>query len=151
MSDRIALMNEGQVIQLGSPAELYERPRTRFVAQFLGGCNLLAARVKQRSGSETIVETSIGEVRIRTADTRNEFTLAVRPEKIVYPGNGAMNSFAAEIIETAYAGAETHSIARVGPETLRIATVNTAANTPVRVGTRLHIMLPAEALIILED
>ena len=53
MSDRIAVMNHGRVEQLGTPEELYERPRTRFVADFIGTTNLLAGSVELTAGSGT--------------------------------------------------------------------------------------------------
>jgi spermidine/putrescine transport system ATP-binding protein len=151
MSDRIAVMNEGKLVQLGTPTELYEKPRTRFVAQFLGGCNLIEAQLKQRDTGETVVETSAGELRVETADTRSKFTLAIRPEKILLSENGTANSFAAEIIETTYSGVETHCIARVGSETLRITSINAATQTPVRIGERVRVTLPGSAFIVLED
>ena len=51
MSDRIAVMNLGRIEQVGDPKELYERPRTRFTAQFLGACNLLEGNVQSRGES----------------------------------------------------------------------------------------------------
>ncbi|HEY0550767.1 MAG TPA: ATP-binding cassette domain-containing protein, partial [Verrucomicrobiae bacterium] len=62
MSDRIAVMNEGRIVQLGSGQELYERPRTRFVAQFLGGCNLLRARIVQRNSADLLARTGLGDL-----------------------------------------------------------------------------------------
>ena len=151
MSDRIAVMNEGNIIQLGTPAEVYEKPRTRFVAQFLGGCNLLPARVKRRDSNGAIVETPAGELHVETRDTRNEFTLAIRPERVLCVENGATNSLTAEVIQATYSGAEIHGLARVGTENLRVTTMNAANKTLLRRGERIHIVLPREALIVLED
>lgn len=52
MSDRIGVMNDGQLLQIGSPAELYDEPATRFVAEFLGGVNLLPVSEAQRNDGE---------------------------------------------------------------------------------------------------
>jgi spermidine/putrescine transport system ATP-binding protein len=150
MSDRIAVMDNGSVIQLGSPVELYEKPRTRFVAQFLGGCNLLRAQVMQRNGREIVAETSIGKLRVDTAEARDEFTLAIRPEKILFRKNGAVNCFPGEVIETTYAGAETRCVARVGRETLHMVSVNVDA-ARLNPGEHIYMMLPTESLIVLED
>ena len=151
MSDRIAVMDRGRVIQLGSPAELYEKPRTRFVAQFLGGCNLLRAQVRHRHGREITAQTPIGELRVPTVDPRDEFTLAIRPEKIHCTSNNAINCFAAEIVETTYTGAETNCVARLGAEMLRIAAVNAPGMRTLQAGERVQIVLPGESLIVLED
>jgi putative spermidine/putrescine transport system ATP-binding protein len=49
MSDRVAILRDGRLLQLGAPAELYERPATRFVAEFLGRSNFLSGTVEQAS------------------------------------------------------------------------------------------------------
>lgn len=150
MSDRIAVMDHGTIVQLGSPAELYEKPRTRFVAQFLGGCNLLSATVRERHGSDVLVQTPVGDLKLATNDSRNAFTLAIRPEKIV-TGNGSANQCAGEVLDTTYTGAETHCTVRAGKEILRVVTVNSAGGSRLQRGTQLQLTLPREALIVLED
>src|SRR5512144_1096185 len=56
LSDRVAVMKDGKVLQVGVPRELYERPRTRFVADFVGTNNLLAGRVSRRTGADLEVD-----------------------------------------------------------------------------------------------
>ena len=152
LSDRIAVMNAGRIVQLGTGEELYERPRTRFVAQFLGGCSLIEATVRSRNGSEAVVDTALGELRLNTSDPRPAFTLAIRPEKIVlHPAHSAANQLRAAITETTYTGAETHCTLRVAEQTLRVATVNSTNTRSGQEGESLAIALPPEALIVLED
>jgi putative spermidine/putrescine transport system ATP-binding protein/spermidine/putrescine transport system ATP-binding protein len=80
LSDRIAILDRGRIVQEGPPAEIYERPRTRFAASFLGDANFLAGRV----GPDGV---EVGGALIRTTDplppAGSTVTLAVRPEKIV--------------------------------------------------------------------
>ena len=151
MSDRIAVMNEGRIIQIGSAREIYERPRTRFVAEFLGGCNLLRAGVRQRNGTELLAHTALGNLRLTISDSSAEFTLAIRPEKIRVGQSAAPNTFAGEVIETTYTGAETHSLVRVGGETLRVASVNAVGADRMVTGASVQLTLPPDALIVLED
>ena len=151
MSDRIAVMDAGRVVQLGPGEELYERPRTRFVAQFLGGCNLLRAKVRRRDGDAVIAETSIGDLRLVSGDARSEFTLAIRPEKILPGHPSTPNTFAGKVIETTYTGAETHSTVRVGGELIRVTSVNTKGATRPGTSQTISLALPPEALIVLED
>jgi spermidine/putrescine ABC transporter ATP-binding subunit len=87
MSDRIAVMNDGIVEQLGAPRDIYEHPRTRFVAGFIGTSNLLTGTIAQVTDGSAIIEVSQDErlvVPLRdtraSAGTQLEFT--VRPEKI---------------------------------------------------------------------
>jgi spermidine/putrescine transport system ATP-binding protein len=87
MSDRIAVMNDGIVEQLGSPKEIYEHPRTRFVAGFIGTSNLLTGIVGRISGGLAVIEVSQDERIIVPAQpsgvvTGGQIELTVRPEKI---------------------------------------------------------------------
>ncbi len=85
MSDRIAVMNKGHYEQLGDPETLYERPKTRFVAGFLGVSNLLSGDVISSDGDYGVV-TLADQVSVRvprsTLDGRTRVDVGVRPEKI---------------------------------------------------------------------
>ena len=89
MADTIAVMNEGHIEQAGSATDLYERPRTEFVANFLGVSNLVDARLKGTDGALAAVETHDGARLSVTADRigrvgsdRDAVRVGVRPEKI---------------------------------------------------------------------
>ena len=150
MSDRIAVMNHGRLVQIGSPAEMYERPRNRFVAGFLGGCNLLAATVRERNGAGMIARTPVGELRLECAHQSDAFTIAIRPEKILLGAHGA-NEFTGAVVEATYHGAETQSIVRIGTATLRVVSINSSASPRITAGDMLPLSLPPSSLIVLED
>ena len=86
LSDRIAVVNEGRIEQIGAVSEVYHRPRTAFVASFLGETNLLAAKVTGRSGGRVRAAVSDHVELIANeppeGDLGAEVTIAVRPEKI---------------------------------------------------------------------
>ena len=99
MSDRVVIMNAGKVLQIGSPAAIYETPNSRFVAEFLGDTNVLRiARIIERDGDAIRLQIEGGaEVLCRdsTAGPTTEGMLAVfRPEQTVVhssdPGPGAI-------------------------------------------------------------
>src|SRR6185369_896216 len=73
LSDRIAVMDHGEVAQIGAPEEVYNRPRTRFVAQFLGNCNLIDIEIDQHG----FAQTPFGK--IETNATAGPATLVFRP------------------------------------------------------------------------
>ena len=86
MSDRIAVMSEGRILQLGTPGDIYERPRTRFVADFIGQTNFLEVDVigADVEWAEVHVPGS-GRLWVRVPDGMaavGQMTLAVRPEKV---------------------------------------------------------------------
>ena len=77
MSDRIAVMQGGRVQQLGRPEEIYEAPANRFVADFIGGANLIPARI----GPQGAAAEGLGVVPA-TGAAGAEVTLAIRPERL---------------------------------------------------------------------
>ncbi|MFE7098691.1 ABC transporter ATP-binding protein [Streptomyces erythrochromogenes] len=87
MADTVAVMNGGRVEQLGAPAELYENPRTTFVANFLGTSNLIEASVES-AGSDVVVSASGTTLRLpaarcsTTPRTGGKLLVGVRPEKV---------------------------------------------------------------------
>jgi spermidine/putrescine transport system ATP-binding protein len=113
MSDRIAVMNGGHVEQLGTPEELYERPRTRFVADFIGTTNLLRGTVDGSDSGCAVVRLESGE-RCRVAGIDavlgETIDLSLRPEAIgIELRNGEtpnpLDGVAASVEQVAYLGA----------------------------------------------
>src|SRR6202795_972027 len=83
LSDRVAVMKDGRVLQVGAPKELYERPRTRFVADFVGTNNLVPGRVSERVGGEMVVDTALGRLRaVPSGTVGDRCVLAIRPENV---------------------------------------------------------------------
>ena len=109
MADSIAIMNAGHIEQLGTPSDLYERPRTAFVASFLGISNLLAGTV---AGPDTVRLDEGTEVRVphETLNGRTgRVAVGVRPEKIRL-GHGEYNRLSGRLLETAYVGVATQYV-----------------------------------------
>jgi spermidine/putrescine ABC transporter ATP-binding subunit len=111
MSDRVAVMNEGLIAQVGTPEDLYDRPLDRFVASFIGESNFLTCVV--RGGEDGIVVAECGGALLRaTARTGlspgQAVTLATRPERIHFADpqrdDARQNRMTATIIETVFAG-----------------------------------------------
>ncbi|WP_416975550.1 ABC transporter ATP-binding protein [Streptomyces sp. 4F14] len=84
MADTVAVMNAGRVEQLGAPADLYENPRTTFVANFLGTSNLIEAQVASRSGGEVVLKAGDGRIALPEdrCPTGGKVLIGVRPEKV---------------------------------------------------------------------
>jgi spermidine/putrescine transport system ATP-binding protein len=85
MSDRIAVMSQGKVLQVGSPTEIYERPTCRFVADFIGETNFVEGQVVENGGSYATIATADGlqlrGVTPRPVSMGAPATLSIRPEK----------------------------------------------------------------------
>src|SRR3954470_1684086 len=77
LSDRLAVMNHGEVEQVGAPQEVYNHPKTRYVAEFLGNSNLIEAEI-----IEGVARAAFGEIRLLNAPANGKGTLFFRPEKV---------------------------------------------------------------------
>ena len=95
MADTIAVMNEGKIEQMGSPADLYDNPRTSFVANFLGQSNLIKGSIIDGSGSEKVVDIFGSKIALPTSRNHAHdasVLLGIRPEKIrIAPASTAMS------------------------------------------------------------
>jgi spermidine/putrescine transport system ATP-binding protein len=120
MSDRIAVMSAGRILQVDSPAAMYEWPRTRFVADFIGQTNFLDGRMTGRDGQFAVIELpGAGSVRVRMTD--GLATVAIRPEKIAFitdlPAGAApagWNQLSGVVTDGTYLGAHTQFTVRAG-------------------------------------
>lgn len=156
LSDRIAVMCGGKIEQLGDAKTLYERPRTKFVSQFLGSCTLLEGTLKRTDGHSVVVDTSIGELHVAgQAPSRSQFTLAIRPENVRLASmgsNGGANWVTVRLKELIYAGSGTHYELHSGSQLLRAEVMNTQISSPkFHVGQEAMAYLPPAALIVLDD
>ncbi len=153
MSDRIAVMRSGRIEQVGLPDEVYERPRNRFVAAFLGRSNFLPARPHPLGA-----ETPLGPLRLR-APLAREALLAIRPEKIrLYPSHGTPvreNLVRAVVEEIVYTGAENQYYLRAGEVRLLAYTLNQDLQEPgseeFDYGEEVYCYLPPENLVVLYE
>lgn len=132
MSDRIAVMSHGKVLQIGAPVEIYERPNCRFVADFIGETNILQGEVRRIEGESTIVFVPDLEMEI-TGLARQPFspgdpvTLSIRPEKIRLAEKPGLNHniFPVVVSQVSYIGSDTRVRVSAGKTTLKVWEQNT--------------------------
>ena len=112
MSDRIAIMDQGKIVQTGTPREVYEQPKTRFVADFIGTANLLTGTLTAVDGDDAVVRLDRPACDIRAAaealpPVGRAVTVMVRPEKITahrIAPDGMRNRLDGIVTEIAYLG-----------------------------------------------
>jgi spermidine/putrescine transport system ATP-binding protein len=115
MSDRIAVINEGRVQQVADPPTLYEHPKNRFVADFIGQTNVFSGMVESVSDGRVTLRTASGEKVEATAhevEVGEDAHAAVRPEKIRFGSEGD-NVSTARIRQIVYLGVSTQYIAEL--------------------------------------
>ena len=111
MSDRVAIMNDGLIQQVGSPHEVYEEPGNAFVANFIGENNSFEGRIEGTDGRDCAVRLASGDiVRARSAAPRSRdeaAVLSLRPERLAIgpDAENAANRFQATVVEVIYFGA----------------------------------------------
>ena len=162
MSDRIAVMNQGRIEQLGTPREIYEEPSSVFVAGFIGSANLLPAQVTATSGGIVTARLSAGaEVTVAADDARfahgRNVTAMVRPERLQLTSVEPLTTekLAAVVTEAIFQGASSKIIARTGDGTEMIADLE-ADDAKVTPGDNVWVtwapgciyLLPEESSII---
>jgi spermidine/putrescine transport system ATP-binding protein len=142
VSDRIAVMSEGKIIQFGTPKEVYEQPRTRFVAEFLGAANLIEGR--RADGG---VETGMGFLNLNTSPSWVQGTVAIRPERIRIANRAPeKNGVRAKVTEAIYRGTNVDLWLEPGP--LR---VRTPAQREFEIDDEVWLELPVEGLVVLDE
>jgi len=148
MADRIAVMNGGVIEQMGQPAELYEKPQTTFVSNFLGRANLVAGRVIERN--QATVELDVHGARLsapaQRAPSQPDLWVGVRPEKVFLAQSGTeidvdANVLAGGVItDVSFSGVSTQYLARMpwGQE-LMVFAQNTGSRARFRTGDRVDL------------
>jgi iron(III) transport system ATP-binding protein len=125
IADRMAVLNAGQIEQLGPPQELYLRPKNRFVANFMGETNFIDGVIERIENNQAVVSTPIGPVVGTLTDgltDGNGVTLSIRPEAIrigatAHTTRGDANTFDGVIHDTIYLGEVAQHLVRVAGTT----------------------------------
>lgn len=158
MSDRIAVMNQGRIEQLGRAEDLYERPRTAFVANFLGSSNLLAGRVAELHGTEATVQTEFGPLRTLHGaglSVGQEVTLSIRPEKLRMERDDETegNEVRARVDDIVYTGAENQYLLEAHGQRLVAFQLNAdiGADEDFDYDEEVALYLPPASLVVLEE
>jgi spermidine/putrescine transport system ATP-binding protein len=142
VSDRLAVMSEGRVIQFGTPKEVYEHPKTRFVAEFLGAANMIQGRRLDKG-----IETDIGLFHLNGSPAWDHGPVAIRPERILITKNPPeKNGVKVRVREAIYRGTNLDLWCEPGP--LR---VRTTAQQNYEPGEGIWLELPPEGLVILDE
>jgi len=154
LSDRIAVMNHGRIEQIGEPLDLYETPRTRFVAEFIGESNFVEGTVAAAAGGGLVLVTRSGlrlPIGPGTAAVGTAATLLLRPEKIAIaaesgPGGGPVVE--GEVAEAIYLGEATRYVVRTARgEAFTVKQQNLNPAAALKVGARVALRWDPDAAV----
>jgi spermidine/putrescine transport system ATP-binding protein len=158
MSDRLAVMNHGQIVQLGTPEEVYNEPVDAYVADFLGVSNLMDARVESGGNGQRPCRLRLGdfflEAETGQLDAAGAVKLAIRPERIhLHPYETSGHNLVPGMVERlVFLGSTTHVYVRLASgSALQTLVRNDGAALPYSQGTPVSVGLPADSLRVLPD
>ena len=158
LADRMAVMEAGRIVQIGTPREIYERPRSRFVAGFIGRMNLFEGSVASRNGHAITIRVADHDVEIRAEDAGaakpgDTIWVAVRPERmrIGDPLDPAANIRHGVVQQVEYLGdASMIHVETQAGHRLRVSASHRDAHAPIPApGTAVAVSWPVEAGIVL--
>ncbi|MEX0923424.1 MAG: ABC transporter ATP-binding protein [Rhodovibrionaceae bacterium] len=156
MSDRVAVMSSGQILQIGNPSEIYEHPQQRFVADFIGETNFLEAEVVDRAARRLRLDEG-GEVTLAidfSQETGQRVTLAVRPERAQLDKPNENATLKATVSTVVYFGTDTtYHLTLDGsgkPFTVRMQN-RQGARRAFSAGDPVALLLPEDAIQVLKD
>lgn len=111
LSHQIAVMNRGKIVQIGSPRDIYERPATTFVADFIGNTNFVSGNLRERRDGHLLIDTQMGVLSVKSAmdvAVGNRVSLAIRPENLYLSDkpieDGSENRFQAMVAAKSFLG-----------------------------------------------
>jgi spermidine/putrescine ABC transporter ATP-binding subunit len=151
LSDRVVVMNDGAIEQMGPPAEIYDVPRTRFVAEFLAVRNVLPGEVQSADGGAAVVRTENGlMLRSRAAGfvAGERVWVGVRPERMSFDGAGE-NRVAGVLEDRLFLGDRSEWRVRAGEDLLTVSEPGTS--TGRQTGDAVTVTFEASALLRLVE
>jgi iron(III) transport system ATP-binding protein len=153
LSDRIAVMNKGRIVEVGTPTQLYLRPRKLFTARFIGNANVLSCTsAVLDGGSLAIHNPDLGVVQVEEFPEDGAPThLMLRPEAIEMLDDGdnpACNVVSGQVAKTMFSGHIVEYDVLCGQTRLR---VHTAAGRMFRVGDRVRLHLPPHICVLIGE
>jgi len=150
VSDRIAVMSEGRVVQEGRAEDLYHRPASAFVAQFIGRVNLLAARVLEAGGAEAVLDVAGARLRVAAREPVKAgeiVRLAVRPEAVEISAD--VGDIAGRIVARSFLGEKVDYQVQVGGETLLVTRPDAGPGAVLAEGQPVRLRLDADRVAVL--
>jgi len=156
MSDRLAVMSNGRIAQLGAPREVYEEPADAYVADFLGVSNLMEATVVTPGDAAAPCRLKVGDFELTAECGRLDATgavkLAIRPERVHLKGyeETGENRVPGMVERVVFLGSATQVFVRLAPgATLQALVHNDGEAVPYQQGSAVRVLLPADALRVL--
>lgn len=152
MADRIAVMKDGEILQVGTPTDLYSHPKTPFIADFVGTSNILTGRINKVDGSLSYVQ--IGEEVIKSSmeSDKGEVQVVIRPENIRIVDENSQdtnNTFSGIVQFATYLGSTVRYEIKVGDYHLSVDTIYESGEQIFKEGTVLRLDVSPQRVLLI--
>lgn len=152
MSDMIAVINKGVLLQFAPPEELYSHPATQFVAEFIGATSFLKGVVTTMDGNKIMVRVANGDI-LKLTDyssgkswsVNQNVIVAIRSERVEMAGARSDNILNAGVTNSTYLGSKWQHVVDTGSGTLKVETTDTVTND------RLSLYLPPDSILLFPE
>lgn len=163
VSSRIAVMDQGKIVQVSTPGELYEAPRSRYVADFIGEVNILEGRSVRREGDHLLLQSPEAGCAIQTGAYREDvgdrpLWIALRPEKLRIskeaPADTTRNCMTGEVWDIGYIGnLSTYHVKLDSGKMVTATQANMARliERPITWDDRVYLTWAPDAAVVLQD
>jgi ABC-type Fe3+/spermidine/putrescine transport system ATPase subunit len=158
MGQRIAILDRGEIAQVGRPDECYRRPRTRFVAHFLGEANFVEGKLARVLGDNTYeVTTAVGQLTIKDEGGKKpwigqDVCCCFRPESLRVVGeseSAMMNGFTARVIHTTYLGDTLEYVLSAANGSMSLLATVMGSSQPAPEGNEIVVAVAPEDIVLL--
>ena len=158
MSDRVAVMRDGLILQVGTPSEIYDRPARRFVADFIGDINILKGSIVSRNGSRAKVKLEAGHegeagLPTNAESLGQEVSIAIRPEQLSFVTEAAAAHLSGAIEHISYFGSgfDYQILMPTGEKVMLQSQNRGGENLAFQLGDQVHIAISDNSMQILAD
>jgi iron(III) transport system ATP-binding protein len=155
ISDRIALMSQGAIVQVGTPAQIYDSPQSRFAADFIGGANILPAEILDRRERSVTCrvegeQVTVDDSRVKLGAGDSSGVLCVRAEAwAAEPSREASPALQGTIVAVQFLGAHvSYSVRLPSGAVVRTSSPHRAGEAPLAVEQPVSLRIPANALLL---
>ncbi|WP_261130921.1 ABC transporter ATP-binding protein [Bacillus sp. Marseille-Q3570] len=153
MADRVAVMSDGKVKQIGTPTDLYSNPGTSFIADFVGSSNILKGKVVNREDPYCTVQFNGSQIRSISKPKKDEVEVVIRPENISiiqeHEIDPAKNILEGTIMFSTYLGAVVRYDIQVGTHQIIVDTTYKSGDSILSPGHKVHLTIEPERVLLI--
>lgn len=154
MSDTVCVMRDGVLLQAGTPNEVYDNPRTAYVAKFVGEANILRGTLQGVQNGTACVQTALGAVQVRCGALQpaegSEVCLAVRSEQVQFAKADGTNEPCAEVCEKSFAGGMLRILLTL-PDGTQITAARHGLDADIQPADKVRVFWQPESAVLTED